>query len=285
MSPAGTVPSAALRDQQQALVAAVLGPPVPGLLRPADGAGLAVYQHAHGARLASALRDNFEVLALAMGDDGFDALARAYVHAHPSTTASIRWFGHRLAEFIDDSVASAAPDRADLVAHPALADLARMDWALRAAFDAADAPTLEHHHLATLAAADWPALRLALHPSVQLVALQWAVEPAWQALRLAQDSAGPQSGDGPALPAPEASPHWLLVWRQGLDTRWRALEDAQAQLLQRLAQGLGAAPGPDFATLCQLAAERLGADQALPQVVGWLQQWLADGLLRAPGPG
>ena len=34
--------------------------------------------------LAEALADNHTVLARALGDEGFDALARAYIAAHPS---------------------------------------------------------------------------------------------------------------------------------------------------------------------------------------------------------
>ncbi len=257
-----------LRRQQQAFAAAVLGRPPRRLLqRRPDGrpAPIGVYRHAHGARLEAALRDNYEMLARAMGDDAFGALATAYVAQQPSTTPSIRWFGHRLAEFMAGLVA-AGDER---VGHAALVDLARMDWALRAAFDAADAPLLDGAVLAALAPHQWPALRLALQPSVRLLALQWAVEPAWRALRAADDGAEPE------LPAPEPLPHRLLVWRQGLETRWRALPDDEAALLDAVADGR------DFAALCQCAGDRAGdTERALPLVVGVLQQWLADGLLR-----
>lgn len=269
----------ALRAQQLAFQSAVLGEPAaPGLLRPGPSgqpAAIAVYQHAYGARLRSALRDNFEILAQAMGDDAFDALAAAYIEAQPSTTASIRWFGHRLARFMDQQVSADG----DLVAHPALADMARMDWALRDAFDAVDAPVLQRDALAGLPAAQWPALKLALHPTVQRLALRWAVEPAWLALRLAKDGLQAGTSDAPELAAPEPLAHELLVWRQGLDTRWRSLPPDEAALLQALAEGR------DFSALCALAAERVPADQALPQVVGLLQQWLADGLLRQGSSG
>ncbi|OYV00200.1 MAG: hypothetical protein CFE45_10025 [Burkholderiales bacterium PBB5] len=138
-----------LRRQQQALAQAVRGnrPPPRRLLQATPQgrtARIDAYQHAYQARLAGALRDNFEVLALAMGDEAFAALAQAYTEAHPSRQPSIRWFGHRLADFmarhveLDDG----------LVPHPAMVDLARLDWALRDAFDAADAPVLDATALA-----------------------------------------------------------------------------------------------------------------------------------------
>ena len=272
----------ALRQQQQAFAAAVLGANSTDLLRPSPQGGPApveVYRQAYTARLTGALRDNFEILALALGDAGFDALAGAYLQAQPSCQPSIRWFGHALVAFMDQRLA--ADD--GLVPHPALADLARMDWALRGAFDAADAPVIDHATLAGIAPDDWPALVLQLHPSVRQLPLQWAVEPAWHALRSASDlaaSTAVSEADAaePELPAPEALPHSLLVWRKGLDTQWRSLAEAEACLLQAVAEGAS------FAALCEQALNQVEQpDQALPLVVAALQQWLADGLISAVG--
>jgi hypothetical protein len=117
--------------------AVLLDDPTPGLFA-AEGeeleGGLAVYLQAYRARLTAALRDNYPVLQRALGDDAFDLLARAYLDEHPSHFRSIRWFGDSLAEFL-----AAAPEH---LPHPALVDLARMDWAMRTAFDAADATLL-----------------------------------------------------------------------------------------------------------------------------------------------
>ena len=266
--------AATLRGQQQVVAAALVGCASAGAVSAAvrlcqpgqqpDADGLAVYRNAYAVRLRSALRDNFEILARALGDDGFDALTAAYVATHPPTQPSIRWLGDQLADFMS------APAQIDsgLTPHPALADLARMDWALRSAFDAADAPVLSRQALASVAPDDWPALVLVLHPSVGLCALHWDVAPAWHALRAAAD------GDEPELPAPVARPHKLLVWRRGLDTQWRSLADAEAALLHAVALG------QNFGALCEQAAGLVpNADEAVPLVVGALEQWLADGLV------
>lgn len=260
MSPQAT----SLRAQQQALAAAIVGDTdeADAWLRPrADGspALIAVYRHAHAARLQAALRDNFEALARALGDDGFEALARAYLHAHPPTQPSIRWWGDRLADFMAQADES-------LVPHPALVDLARMDWALRTAFDAADGPVLDAAALQALPPDHWPALRLQLHPSVALQPFQWAVEAAWRALQATE-------GD-PELPPPEAHAHTLLLWRRGLVTQWRSLDGAEAALLQALQAG------EPFAALCELAtADAASSEAGAAQIAARLNQWLADGLL------
>jgi len=244
-----------LADQQRALHAAMLGAPAgPGLLREPTQREplLRIYQNAYRARLIAALRDNHGVLPRAMGDEAFDALAEAYLQAHPSRHPSIRWFGHRLAEFM-----AAHPA---LVPHPAFVDLARMEWALREAFDAADAVPMTPQELAALPADGWPQRVLRFHPSVQVLTLDWQVEPAWRAL---------QGEDEPELEEPEAGEHLLIVWRPALETRWRSVADAvEAQLLAAVMQG------EDFSALCEIADDAVA-------VVRVVQQWTSEGLLIA----
>jgi hypothetical protein len=259
-----------LRAQQLAFAAATADGADAGALLAADPHGgpprLGVYRHAYRARLTEALADNFEILARAMGDEAFAALADAYITAHPSTHPSIRWFGHRLADFM----ATCVDTGDDVVPHPAFVDLARMDWALRAAFDAADAPVVGREALAGRAPQDFAALRLAAHPSVQQVRLGWAIEAAWRTLR----EHDPDSGTEPELPAPEDHPHTLLAWRRGLDTLWRSVEPAEAALLA------GLAAGESFGALCERAAA--APDDAMDpaqRAANALAQWLDDGLI------
>ena len=93
-----------LGAQQHQLAAAIRdGADAAGLLAGDYATGLEVYRHAYRARLASALADNYTVLSRALGDEGFDALAQAYVTARPSRHPSIRWFGHELAGFMAEA--------------------------------------------------------------------------------------------------------------------------------------------------------------------------------------
>ena len=257
-----------LADQQGRLKSAILGAdlsatldadPV-GLLRAVGGREplLHIYRQAYVGRLASALRDNFGVLPQVLGDDAFDALARAYIEAHPSRHASIRWFGHQLPEFM--------AERDDLVPHPALTDLARMEWALRSAFDAADAQAIGVQALAGVAADAWPSLVFDAMPGVQLFELAWNVAPVWRALQDLGAEAAPE------LPAPQPLAHSLLVWRHGLSPRWRALEPLPARLLQ------AALRGERFDALCALAAASVGAEAAALTAATALRGWLDDGL-------
>jgi Putative DNA-binding domain len=244
-----------LAAQQRALKQAIVQ------RTPIDGVSgrVGIYREAYIARLVAALRDNYGVLPQVLGDDAFDVLGAAYLAAHPSQQPSIRWFGDRLPAFI--------AQRADLVPHPAIADLAQMEWALRGAFDAADAVPIGAAALAGVSPDAWPGLVFDALPSVRLLPMAWAVEPLWRALQ--------DQGDDPELPEPREQAHTLLVWRPALQTRWRVLEPLAARLLQ------AALAGRPFAALCALAASEVGPTAAAATTATALRSWLDDGLFSA----
>jgi hypothetical protein len=255
---AESLPNSLAHSQQRFQRAVLADDAAPGLFV-VEGAevagGLALYLMAYRARLLAALRDNFPVLQRALGDEAFADLARGYIDVHPSRFRSIRWFGDALVDFLD-----ADPER---LPHPALADVARMDWAMRGAFDAADVPLLTLDDLAAMAPEDWPQRRFTLLPSLRKVELTWSVEPIWRSLN---DDAEAQTD------APEPLSHVLLVWRPQLDCLWRSAGDTEAAALCALAQGA------TFAECCAAIAG-VGEPDAATVAVGLLQRWVSDGLL------
>lgn len=256
--------NATLAHQQRRLAAAITGEgdgcfaDAKVLLRPTPhGASprLEVYRNAYRGRLTAALEENYPVLHRVLGDEAFRQLAAAFIAARPSRRPSIRWFGDELADFLL-TVAERVP-------HPSLVDLARMEWALGSAFDAADLPCLHVEDLLATDAAAWPALRFAAHPAVSLLRLAWAVEPLWSALGCDAEA---------VTESPVALDHHLLVWRGRENTQWRSVADDEATLLSNC---LGGQP---FAELCAVAAGTEG-DAAAACVAGYLRVWVEAGLL------
>ena len=70
-----------------------------------------------------------------------------------------------------------------------------------------------------------------------------------------------------------AGGHALLIWRPGLDTRWRSLEAAEAQLVRAVFEGAR------LDGLSQCAAEAWGPDEAAGALATWVQQSLQEGWL------
>jgi hypothetical protein len=232
-----------LREAQVALREAILAEEGPGdLSGTGPSEGITIYRNAYPSRLAGALRVNYPVLAQLLGEAGFRRAADAYARAYPSRHPSIRWHGAELWRTLE-----AGP----------IAELARMEWALGTAFDAADARSLDVAFLGTHPVEQWADLRVALHPSVTVLEMSWAVEPQWEAIR-----------GGHEPPVAERSAHALIVWRMRLQAHWRIASAEEGSALL----ALGAC-----GTL-QSACEVLG--DVSPETVGaWFARWASDGLL------
>ncbi|BAN46906.1 DNA-binding domain-containing protein [Metapseudomonas resinovorans] len=227
------------------LLAVIRGGPELGALE-----GLQIYHHAFRARLLETLRGDYPALHHWLGDEEFDALALAYLDAHPSRHFSLRWLGAELAGFIESWLVAeqAAP----------LAELARLEWAFTLAFDAPDAASLTLEAMARMPAEEWPELRLALLPSVQRLSCRYNSLAQWRAVK--------HGGEFPAS-APLPQPGLCLVWRQGLVGQYRSLaDDERAALLGMVEQGW------NFAELCAALGDPL-------QAAGWLKLWISEGLV------
>lgn len=217
---------------------------------------LAIYHRGYRLRLLAALKDSFGHCARWLGDEPFDALALAYIEDHASTSSSLNDYGAGLPDWI----ARARPGL------PACAELARLDWALRRAFDGPDSAVLTRETLAALPPQAWGSAGFALVPTWCLLAQRFNTLALWLAL----DHEAPPPAATP-LPQPQA----VVVWRRDHRPHFRSLGRDEAQALQQLASGAR------FAELCGTLAAQVGEGQAVATAGGWLQQWVDEGLLAA----
>jgi hypothetical protein len=217
---------------------------------------LSVYGDAYRARLSEALQANFPALAKLLDTEDFGVLASHYVAAHDSSFFSIRYYGHELPQFL-----STHPH---YVEAPVLAELARWEWTMTGAFDAADATPLTHAALSRFSPQRWAQLRFTWHPSVARLGLAWNVPQLWQALN--------DETERPAASLNREPVQWLL-WRQGLTTYFRSLPATEARALD------AARDGWPFGELCALLCDELGDEQAPAQAATLLRGWIDAGLI------
>jgi hypothetical protein len=130
-----------------------------------------------------------------------------------------------------------------------------------------DAAPLRAADLAALAPQDWGAMAFALHPSVQLLALRWNTVALWQAL--AAQRTPPEAEEA-------AAPACWLVWRSDNQPHFRSLDALEAQALRGIGQGA------TFGAVCLAAAAGDADADATPRLAGYLQAWLAQGVLALP---
>jgi hypothetical protein len=211
---------------------------------------LDVYRAGYVSRLVECLADDYPALKHLLGEDAFEVLATAYVHAHPSGSPSLNAFGRALPDFVRESGIDGAAFASDL---------ARLEWALVEAVHAAPADHLSPEALAAIAPESWESARLRAAPSVRLLRFDHAVDAYLQAVR----------DDRPAtvVRAPTAT----LVHRRGWVVWRRDLTPPMARLLEDLLEG---------ATLGRALAAAVGeaGGEGAVDVTSWFQEWVAGGV-------
>jgi len=215
---------------------------------------LAVYGNAYGYRLIDALSENYPAVHTLLGDDDFYEMTYAYMDTYPSSHFSLRYFGHKLEEFLKEY-------KKDV---PVAADMARLEWALRNAFDSEDIPAIGVEALQEISVDSWGELQFEFHPSVYRVDLEWNTPQLWTAI---------DTDAEPMAPEKLEHPYAWIVWRKALINYYRSLDVDEAWALDAAMQG------SDFAVLCEGVCEWIDEMHAPARVAGFLSQWLEDDLI------
>lgn len=216
---------------------------------------LGIYEHAYVARLTECLENDFPALLAMMGKERFHLLARGYVAAYPSRNPSVRWLGQYLADYIANSTAPAY--------HTSLADMARFEWALAHAFDAADDKTVSLSDIATMDPQSWALLRFDFAASVTSVSLTTDAPETRQKLL------NGEKAESAVLPAPT---RWY-VWRQDLELRFHPTDPDEALAFDLIRNG------GTFGEMCEALGATLSPDAQTLRAAQILKAWLDWGMI------
>lgn len=230
--------TAMMIDQSQ-LRAALLDPTqaVPAGLT--DGAGMPtqkrfdVYRNNVTVALRDALRTGFPVLCKLLGDQRFDQMATLFARAHPPKTPLMMHYGDEMPKFL----AAFSP-----LAHIGyLADVARLELAMRRAYHAADTQPIAPEELGSLAPEQLLAASLTLAPAVQLIASDWPLFDIWQ-FNMIEGAAKPR-----------AIKQSVLITRAAFDPQPHPLEPAQAAWIAAIDDGATVESAQDAALFSDAA--------------------------------
>lgn len=213
-----------------------------------------IYANMYFYRILDALKEDFPATLAALGSDNFHNLVTGYLLEYPPTEPSLYYCGRYLAEYLR---AHPMRERA-----PFVADLAALERAIVEVFQGADSVALEAEVLREIAPADWPAMKLMLHPAAQILALDWRVS---ELLRAVEEERQWQQ--------PEQGAMKVLVWRRGTRVFHRDLEIAEVDTLEAIARGA------TFAEICDVVAEHAGVDDPVAAMNRMLARWLSEDLL------
>ena len=190
--------------------------------RPA-GRRFNVYRNNVTVSLMEALEQGFPAVAKLLGPQNFANVARIFVRENPPQSQLMMHYGAAFPTFLAKLPA---------VAHLGyLADVARLELAMRRAYHAADSTPLDPAVLGALSPDTLAATAFHLAPSVQTLASTWPVHAIWT-YTMVQGS-----------PKPQAAPQDVLVMRPDFDPEPHALATGGAAFITSLMNGhsLGAA--------------------------------------------
>ncbi|AHE51974.1 DNA-binding domain-containing protein [Sphingomonas sanxanigenens] len=215
--------------------------------------GLRVHQNNYRAQLVACLETGFERTRAWIGDDAFRAAAAFHIDRVPPGGWTLDAYG----QDFPSSLALIYP------ADPEVGELAWIDLALDEAFVGPDAPAITAADLADI---DWDRAVLRMVPTIDIGDLATNADRIWTALAAGEEPPPPYRRDAPGA---------ILVWRQGLVPRFRAIDTDEQSALIRARAGL------PFTALCAIAVEALGEQPGIARAGEWLGRWVSDGLIRA----
>jgi len=213
LKPDGLHFSEALLNPESGLPEGIIGPdgkPAPKRFN--------VYRNNVVVSLCEALGKTFPAIKALLGDDYFNALARAFVTEHPPQTPVLIWYGGAFPGFVE-----AFPTLAD---YPYLADVARTEWAWLQAYHAEDAMPMDPSELGALPPEQVGEARFRKHPAAWVISSNW---PVWDLLRV--NRFGEQAAID--LKVPQS----VLVSRPELEVEVTLLRPGADRFLDRLFNG------------------------------------------------
>lgn len=178
---------------------------------------IAVAENLDVTRLTEFLAEDYARLRLYMGVSAFNSMGRHCLAAYSTKVPKARALSQHLPNFLDLTEPFSR--------NPELSDLAHLEKAFHDAFNAPEAPTLT---LSEFVGRNPRKIFLELHPSVQRLHLRTNAASIWAALT---------AGELPPAPMKLHAPLELLVWRQGLTSRFRILGEEEAVAFGETARG------------------------------------------------
>jgi len=219
---------------------------------------LAIYSNAYRLRLIDALAANYPILEKCLGCEQFNELGQSYLKKYPSTFRSIRWFGDKLPQFLNDEM----PYR-DM---PYLAEIAQFEWAMTLVFEASDTAILQMEDVSVIPPESWPDIQFCVHASLHRLNLKWNTVQIWQAVN--EDKQPPEPMQL------SASIPWVL-WRKELVNQFCSMPEDEAWAMDAVLQGF------TFGDMCEGLCQWIDEENAGLRAASLLKGWIQSGLLSA----
>jgi hypothetical protein len=196
-----------------------------------------IYNKQYWFRLFDCFIEDFPGLKIALGQNKFMKLAKAYLTAHPSHSYSLRNLGSSLAPFMEKNPGLLGHRRALAL------DMARFEWAQIVAFDG---PARKPLTVDDLLGKPPTKIRLAIQPHITILSLGYPIDDYKIQLKqhaLRSDASNAiEETRGPTRskrrpPLPRAKPVHVVIHRQNNSLYYKRIDAQTYALLTALAKG------------------------------------------------
>jgi hypothetical protein len=214
-----------------------------------------IYRTGYRIRLKGVIDADHEMLGIYLGDALYEQMVAGYIDAAPSQHPSLRFFGDRLPNYLQNTLPFSD--------HPILAEIASFERSLLNVFDSADADTLNQQLLQQIPAEKWPLLTFSFHPSLTFYPCHWNAVESWQSLKNKETPSDPSTT--------EQSRMWA-IWRGlGKLTEYKSILTIERKVLNAMQQG------KNFAEVCESLVEHIPEEQIAATLYGYITEWLQRG--------
>ncbi len=195
---------------QSAFRAALLDPSVPvpdGLTDAAEraaGRRFSVYRNNVAVSLTEAMHQAFPVITSLLGTQNMDGLSGLFLRKHPPSTPMMMFYGEEFPQFLAEM---------EQLSHLGyLADVARLELALRSSYHAADSKAVDAEAL-SVSPEEVMRAKLDFAPSMKVIRSEWPIFSIWR-FNTQDNAPKPQAvGENVLVTRPEfdPAPHLLPV--------------------------------------------------------------------------
>jgi hypothetical protein len=230
---------------------------------------LEIYNRGYFARLVECLREEFPVLAHALGEATFDEFAVDYLQRYPSRSYTLNLLGAKFPRFLEETRPEDDTNDGTGVNWPDfLIDLAQLELTYSEVFDGPGVerqPLLDAARLGAISPERWPETRLVPVCCLRLLTLRYPVHKYYSAVRKEKK---------PRFPKPR--PTYLAVTRRRFVVRRFELTWPQYVLLNALIMGQSVGEA-----ICLTVEKTAGdLDDLAGQLREWFFNWTAEGFFQ-----
>ena len=240
---------------------------------------LEIYNKQYWFRVLDSLTEDFPGLRAVLGERRFDAMAEAYLVAHPSRSFTLRNLPSRLEGWLRKNPRWAGKNQALAL------DIARLEWADIEAFDAQARQALRQEDLP--ATTDAAKLKLALQPYLRLLRCRYPVDDLLLEMRKAEEDTDFASNAFAerrkrqrvrAVAKLEPAAIFLAVHRMDNDVYFRRIEQEEFGILSALRDGKTL----EAAVTAAFRGSRVAELDRPEKVRAWFATWAALGWFCRP---